>query len=40
LPDLGQRGKVIYRLDDVLLLCLLAVLAGWRRSPALLHVMV
>ena len=28
LPDLRQRGKVIYPLDEVLLLCLLAVLAG------------
>jgi predicted transposase YbfD/YdcC len=28
LPDPRQRGKVIYRLDEVLLLCLLAVLAG------------
>jgi hypothetical protein len=33
-------GKVIYPLNEVLLLCLLAVLAGRRRSPALLHVMV
>ena len=28
LPDHRQSGKVIYRLDEVLLLCLLAVLAG------------
>src|SRR4051812_30294556 len=28
LPDPRQRGKVIYPLDEVLLLCLLAVLAG------------
>jgi hypothetical protein len=28
MPDPRQRGKVIYRLDEVLLLCLLAVLAG------------
>jgi hypothetical protein len=28
LPDPRQRGKVLYRLDEVLLLCLLAVLAG------------
>jgi len=28
LPDQRQRGKVIYPLDEVLLLCLLAVLAG------------
>src|SRR5688572_26054618 len=28
LPDPRQRGKVIYPLDQVLLLCLLAVLAG------------
>jgi hypothetical protein len=45
LPDPRQPGKVIYRLDEVLLLCLLAVLAGaetrngavWReetQSPA------
>src|SRR6267154_6603174 len=27
-PDPRQRGKVIYPLDEVLLLCLLAVLAG------------
>src|SRR5271167_412040 len=28
LPDPRQRGKVLYPLDEVLLLCLLAVLAG------------
>src|SRR4051812_49562735 len=28
LPDPRQRGKVIYPLDEVLLLCLVAVLAG------------
>jgi len=28
LPDPRQRGKVMYRLDEILLLCLLAVLAG------------
>ena len=28
MPDPRQRGKVIYPLDEVLLLCLLAVLAG------------
>src|SRR5713101_3125807 len=28
LPDPRQRGKVIYPLDEVLLLCLLAVLGG------------
>jgi len=28
LPDARQRGKVMYPLDEVLLLCLLAVLAG------------
>ena len=28
LPDHRQRGKVYYPLDEVLLLCLLAVLAG------------
>src|SRR6202795_3154063 len=28
LPDLRQRGKVIYPLAEVLLLCLLAVLGG------------
>src|SRR5215831_16864115 len=28
LPDPQQRGKVLYPLDEVLLLCLLAVLAG------------
>lgn len=28
LPDPRQRGKVIYPLDEILLLCLLAVLAG------------
>jgi predicted transposase YbfD/YdcC len=28
LPDARQRGKVVYPLDEVLLLCLLAVLAG------------
>lgn len=28
LPDRRQRGKVIYSLDEVLLLCLLAVLTG------------
>ena len=28
LPDPRQRGKVIYPLDEVLVLCLLAVLAG------------
>lgn len=28
LPDARQRGKVKYRLDEVLLLCLLAVVAG------------
>jgi len=28
LPDRRQRGKVVYPLDEVLLLCLLAVLAG------------
>ena len=28
LPDPRQAGKVIYPLDEVLLLCLLAVLAG------------
>ncbi len=28
LPDPRQRGKVMYRLDEVLLLSLLAVLAG------------
>ena len=27
-PDVRQRGKVLYPLDEVLLLCLLAVLAG------------
>src|SRR5260370_3293616 len=27
-PDRRQRGKVIYPLEEVLLLCLLAVLAG------------
>ena len=27
-PDPRQRGKVIYPLEEVLLLCLLAVLAG------------
>jgi predicted transposase YbfD/YdcC len=28
MPDCRQRGKVVYPLDEVLLLCLLAVLAG------------
>ena len=28
LPDPHQRGKVTYPLDEILLLCLLAVLAG------------
>jgi len=28
MPDARQRGKVVYPLDEVLLLCLLAVLAG------------
>src|SRR5580704_17766835 len=28
LPDSRQRGKVLYPLDEVLLLCLMAVLAG------------
>src|SRR5713226_3913546 len=28
LPDVRQAGKVMYPLDEVLLLCLLAVLAG------------
>ena len=28
MPDHRQRGKVIYPLDEMLLLCLLAVLAG------------
>ena len=28
MPDLRQRGKVVYPLDEVLLLCLLAVLGG------------
>src|SRR6516162_1338014 len=28
LPDPRQRGKVVYPLDEVLLLCLLAVLGG------------
>ena len=28
MPDPRQRGKVIYPLDELLLLCLLAVLAG------------
>ena len=28
LPDPRQRGKVVYPLDELLLLCLLAVLAG------------
>jgi len=28
LPDPRQRGKIVYPLDEVLLLCLLAVLAG------------
>src|SRR5258708_13738709 len=28
LPDPRQRGKVVYPLDEILLLCLLAVLAG------------
>ena len=28
LPDPRQRGKVMYPLDEILLLCLLAVLAG------------
>ena len=28
MPDPGQRGKVTYPLEEVLLLCLLAVLAG------------
>ena len=28
LPDPRQRGKVLYPLDEILLLCLLAVLAG------------
>ena len=28
LADPRQRGKVVYPLDEVLLLCLLAVLAG------------
>jgi hypothetical protein len=27
-PDPRQAGKVVYSLDEVLLLCLLAVLAG------------
>jgi hypothetical protein len=27
-PDPRQRGKVLYRLEEVLLLCLLAVLGG------------
>jgi hypothetical protein len=40
LPEPGQRGTVIYPLNEVLLLCLLAVLAGRRRSPTSLHVMV
>ena len=31
LPDPRQRGKVIYPLEEVLLLCLLAVLAGAER---------
>src|SRR4051812_49883647 len=47
LPDPRQRGKVIYPLDEVLLLCLLAVLAGaegfvdiarfWAKKIALLR---
>ena len=32
LPDPRQAGKVIYPLDEVLLLCLLAVLAGAETS--------
>ena len=28
LPDPRQRGKVMYPLDEILLLCLLAVIAG------------
>ena len=32
LPDPRQAGKVVYPLDEVLLLCLLAVLGGARRS--------
>src|SRR5512136_1804656 len=28
LPDRRQRGKVVYPLEEILLLCLLAVLAG------------
>jgi len=28
LPDPRQRGKVLYPMDEILLLCLLAVLAG------------
>ena len=28
LPDPRQKGKVVYPLDEILLLCLLAVLAG------------
>jgi hypothetical protein len=36
MPDNRQPGKVIYPLDEILLLCLMAVLAGSeasRRSP-------
>ena len=28
MPDHRQQAKVVYRLDEVLLLCLIAVLAG------------
>lgn len=33
LPDPYQRGKGMYPLDEILLLCLLAVLAGRKPSP-------
>jgi DDE_Tnp_1-associated len=34
MPDHRQAGKVTYPLDEILLLCLLAVLAGpfWRKE--------
>jgi hypothetical protein len=33
MPDHRQAGKVTYPLDEILLLCLLAVLAGAERLP-------
>src|ERR1035437_5420840 len=34
LPDPRQRGKVVYPLDELLLLCLLAVLGGAARRSS------